>query len=95
MSHPDRVERRRVWFSGRVQGVGFRATTVRVAANFPVVGYVQNLPDGRVLAVIEGGPAQIDAFLESLRETMGRSIRSEESLVQDATGDFSAFEVRH
>ena len=37
-----------VYFSGRVQGVGFRFTTLQVAKEFEVAGFVSNLPDGRV-----------------------------------------------
>ena len=46
--------RRRVYFSGRVQGVGFRFTCQSLARGFEVAGYVRNLPDGRVELVAEG-----------------------------------------
>ena len=39
---------RRIVFSGRVQGVGFRQTTRSLASGFPVGGFVRNLPDGDV-----------------------------------------------
>ncbi|MEE3179555.1 MAG: acylphosphatase [Verrucomicrobiota bacterium] len=39
---------KRVIFSGRVQGVGFRYTTREIATGFDVVGAVRNLPDGTV-----------------------------------------------
>ena len=73
-------ERRRVIYSGRVQGVGFRATCCWLARGFELVGYVRNLPDGRVELLIEGEPAEIDRFLESIRSEMGdfiRDVRSE------------------
>lgn len=41
--------------TGRVQGVGFRASTVSAAAKFPnLKGFIRNLPDGRVEAVFAG-----------------------------------------
>ncbi len=45
---------RRVLISGRVQGVGFRFFVQERAAVEGVHGYVRNLPDGRVEALIEG-----------------------------------------
>jgi acylphosphatase len=45
---------RRFLISGRVQGVGFRYFTQDAAMHDGVTGYVRNLPDGRVEALIEG-----------------------------------------
>lgn len=46
---------RRVLVAGRVQGVGFRAATVKAATSYPGLrGYVRNLEDGRVEAVFSG-----------------------------------------
>jgi acylphosphatase len=57
---------KRVLYSGRVQGVGFRATARDVASGFPVSGHVRNLPGGDVELVAEGEPDAVDAFLDSL-----------------------------
>jgi len=48
-----RVARRFV-ISGRVQGVGFRYFTKDTADREGVTGWVRNLPDGRVEALVEG-----------------------------------------
>ena len=42
------VHHHTIFFSGRVQGVGFRYATAQVARQFEVAGFVANLPDGRV-----------------------------------------------
>jgi acylphosphatase len=55
--------RRRVLVSGRVQGVGYRVACAREAAAVGVAGSVRNLPDGRVEAVFEGSPADVDALV--------------------------------
>jgi acylphosphatase len=68
-------ECRRVYYSGRVQGVGFRFTAYRVSRGFDVAGYVRNLPDGRVELVAEGAPAELDAFVRAVRDAMDPYIR--------------------
>ena len=53
----------RVVVSGRVQGVNFRWYTLQQAERLGVHGWVRNLPDGRVEAVIEGGAAAVDGLV--------------------------------
>jgi acylphosphatase len=86
--------RRTVFFFGRVQGVGFRYTACHVASAFSVRGYVRNLSDGSVEAVVEGLEADVSSFLAELSRTMSGHIR--ETRVQDspATGEFMEFNVR-
>ena len=43
-----------VFYSGQVQGVGFRYTAKTVATGFEITGTIRNLPDGRVELVAEG-----------------------------------------
>jgi acylphosphatase len=60
---------RQVFYTGRVQGVGFRYTTKQVAAGYEVAGWVRNLPDGRVeLLAAARDSAELDAFLNDLQE---------------------------
>lgn len=72
---PMAIERRRVIFSGRVQGVGFRASTSYTARGFDVIGYVRNLPDGTVEVVAEAEAAEIDRFVAAVRERMSGFVR--------------------
>ncbi|MCG3177909.1 MAG: Acylphosphatase [Phycisphaerae bacterium] len=81
-------------FSGRVQGVGFRYTACRVAADYPVTGYVRNLPDGRVELVAEGAPSALEQFLRRLTGRMGGFIRETQAEQSPANGEFDSFEVR-
>ena len=59
-----------IYFSGRVQGVGFRYAVMEVAREYDVAGYVQNLPDGRVQVEAEGSPGEVDAFVAAIEERM-------------------------
>ncbi|MGK7927958.1 MAG: acylphosphatase [Spirulina sp.] len=54
----------RVWVSGKVQGVGYRYSTIVRAQNLGVKGWVQNLPDGRVEAVFEGDREAVEAMVK-------------------------------
>ncbi|CAB3640649.1 acylphosphatase [Achromobacter marplatensis] len=56
-----------VTVSGTVQGVGYRHATVRRAHMLGVTGWVQNLLDGTVEALVQGSPDQVDHMLEWLR----------------------------
>ena len=90
----DRI-RSEVHFSGHVQGVGFRYTTVSVARRFQVVGYVQNLPDRRVQLVVEGPPGEVDGLLEAVSEQIGYLIRDVDRQNMPPTGEFASFGIRH
>ena len=84
-----------VYYTGHVQGVGFRYTTQSIARNHEVTGYVRNLPDGRVELVVEGDRRETDAFLEAICDRLGNHIRDERRDVGPATGEFKTFEIRH
>ncbi|MBX9787986.1 MAG: acylphosphatase [Pirellulales bacterium] len=86
--------RREVVYHGRVQGVGFRYTTVRLASRFAVSGYVQNLHDGRVKLVAEGQVAEIEAFLTAIAGHFAAHIDDTNVRPSEATGEFNEFEIR-
>ena len=86
--------RREVLFSGNVQGVGFRYTTCQVAADYPVGGFVRNLPDGRVQVIVEGPSSAVEQFIRRLTTRMDRYIARAESSEAPARGEFDQFGVR-
>ena len=86
---------REIYFSGFVQGVGFRYTTRAIAARFDVRGYVKNLVDGRVLLVVEGEPDVLDQFVAAVEAELSRHIENRQTTVSRATGQFGRFEVRY
>jgi acylphosphatase len=88
------IERRIVFYSGRVHGVGFRYTARQIAQQHAVTGWVRNLPDRRVQLVVEGEPWELDRFLAALAERMCDCIHSAQVSREPATGEWSAFEIR-
>jgi acylphosphatase len=90
------IEHRRAIFSGRVQGVGFRATTHRLASGYPVSGYVRNLPDGTVEVVALGEPQELDRFLDAIDREFGRKIRDRSvSTILSCAAEHSGFSIRY
>ena len=85
--------RRHAWFSGTVQGVGFRFTTRRLARSRKVSGFVKNLSDGRVEMVAEGPAEEVKGFLSDVREAMASSIRDADIREEEPTGEFDGFGV--
>ncbi len=63
------MERVTVFYSGRVHGVGFRATVRGLARGYDVTGSVRNLPDGRVEMIAEGTRAELEDFLKGIAES--------------------------
>lgn len=56
-----------IYVSGKVQGVYFRQFTRNCAIHLGLVGYVRNLPDGRVMSVAKGSHENIERFVKQLR----------------------------
>ncbi len=56
-----------VYLTGRVQGVGFRAFVRRNARRLNLQGWVKNLPDGRVEALISGSEEEVKELLELMK----------------------------
>jgi acylphosphatase len=83
-----------IFYSGRVQGVGFRYTVKTVAAGFEIAGIVRNLPDGRVELAAEGTRAELAAFREAINGAgLAGFIRDERVDWTEAKNEFSGFEI--
>ena len=85
---------RRFFISGLVQGVGFRFFTQRAAARHQVVGYVKNLPDGRVEALAEGEENAVKSFHNELLAGPSYSrVEEVEEIVLEPEGMYSIFRI--
>jgi acylphosphatase len=90
-----KTECRRVIFHGTVQGVGFRYSTHRIAQRFDVTGYVKNLRDGTVEAVVAGEPTAVDAFLSAVESHFSANIVQTDSEPVESPERFESFSIRH
>lgn len=85
------MQARQYFFSGRVQGVGFRFSTKSLAKGFDVTGWVRNLADGRVEMQVMGEAEELDEFLEEMHDSpLGHHIQEQEMravpLLEGVTG---------
>ena len=86
--------RLRVYYSGHVQGVGFRYSVKQLSLEFDVTGWVKNLPDGRVEMVIEGARDELETFQAAIPDAgLRRFIRETQSHWSEGTGEFRGFEI--
>lgn len=86
--------RYRVIFSGRVQGVGFRATAQEKARRVALVGYVRNQADGTVEMEVEGMPRHVDAFLKDLDAHFMGYIANARKTKLEPRGEEQYFDIR-
>jgi acylphosphatase len=88
------VKRAHLFYTGRVQGVGFRYMVREIACGYDVTGFVRNLADGRVELVGEGCETELQAFLEAIRVSqLSSHIRHADAAWSDGTGQFKGFEI--
>lgn len=88
------VHHETVFFSGHVQGVGFRYQTLQVAKGYEVSGFVRNLPDGRVQLEAEGQKAEVSAFVAGVEEHLAGYIRKVERAATQRPAQFTGFSIR-
>jgi len=89
-------ERVRVIIHGRVQGVFFRMETRRAARQFGATGWVRNLPDGTVEAVMEGPAETVESLLKWCNR--GPRLARVDKLDinrESYTGEYDSFEVTY
>jgi acylphosphatase len=83
-----------IYYSGRVQGVGFRYAVKTIVHGFEMIGQVRNLADGRVELVAEGERDELESFSQAILDSgLGRFIRHSESSWGNATDAFRGFEI--
>jgi acylphosphatase len=92
-NNPSR-RRMTVYYSGRVQGVGFRYTAKKVATGFDILGTIRNLPDGRVELIAEGLHSELEEFRLAIRDAgLAGFIQDERIGWAGAQNGFRNFEI--
>ena len=84
-----------VWYSGDVQGVGFRVTAVAQLQGADVVGWVRNEPNGGVRLEAEGTREDVQRFLGRVRRVLANRIHDEVTEEREPLGQESNFSIRY
>lgn len=87
------MERLKINFKGRVQGVGFRFHAFRIANNLNLTGYVKNMYDGSVEVNAQGKRGNIDAFIEALKNERFIRVDSVDIIGLDIVDEEKSFEI--
>ena len=88
------VHYEKVFFTGRVQGVGFRYSTLQVALEYEVAGEVSNLSDGRVQVDVEGAREEVDQFILAVEERMHGHVRKTERIPSRRIAQYQGFAIK-
>ena len=80
-------------FSGRVQGVGFRFTALRIANRHFLTGFVRNVPNGTVEMLAQGPSADIDDCIAEIKEAFGRYITDTEIIDVPIQPRYTGFKI--
>lgn len=86
---------KQAFYSGKVQGVGFRYTVKRIASGFEVTGWVKNLPDGRVeLQAMSHDTEELEAFLDDIMQSsLGGNIKEVETKTIPPLANIRGFSI--
>ncbi len=83
-----------VWVSGIVQGVFYRASTAEAARSAGLDGWVRNLPDGRVEAVLEGPRDSVERVVDWMRTGPPRAVVESLEAIEEPVEGMAGFTVR-
>ena len=96
MTKANQTEQLEATVHGRVQGVGFRAFTIREAHKLDLMGWVRNEPDGTVRVVAEGPREALEQLLQALhRGPRSAHVTRVTDSWNEASGTLGPFEVRY
>lgn len=85
----------RLYISGTVQGVFYRAFVKENAEKLGIKGFVRNLEDGRIEIFIEGNPEEVRKMVEVCKKGPKHSQIRDVELKQERFQDMKTFKVLH
>jgi acylphosphatase len=83
----------RLFYSGRVQGIGFRYTVLGIARQQKVYGWIKNLDDGRVEILAQASEDVLKNFLQEINQRFFGYIKDLSTEWLPANGELSDFQV--
>ena len=86
-------KRLHVYYTGRVQGVGFRFTAESIAKGLGLTGWVKNIGDGTVEIIAEGDRDPLEDFLNRISDYFSQYIRDTDADWEEPTGEFMDFTI--
>jgi len=86
--------RAHLFISGQVQGVGYRLSTVSEARRWDVKGWVRNLPDGRVEAVLEGNKSGVERMINWCHQGPSAAVVKDVAVEYQESEGLRGFETR-
>ena len=89
------LERFLVRYTGQVQGVGFRFTSLAQARGLDVHGFVRNEPDGTVLMDVEGKSHDVKELLGRIAAAMEGKIEFTDLDPRAPRGAKQGFHIQH
>jgi acylphosphatase len=84
---------KKVVFSGRVQGVGFRFTALKAANSYKLTGYVCNMPRGEVEMLLQGPAETIDSCIRDLQDSFAGYIKQTDVQTVPADSKLKDFKI--
>lgn len=86
------MERLTAFVHGDVQGVGYRSRVVAIARDLGLVGFIQNLPDGRARVTAEGDTEILESFVKAIRiDNALIKVDEIDYEYSEPTGEFESF----
>lgn len=80
---------------GKVQGVGFRYSTVKAAESYGIKGFVKNKPDGSVYIEAEGNPQDTEEFIKWCRNGSSWSRVDQVNVQEGCIHNYSDFTIKY